>query len=221
MGRRGNVNYDSFGEILRNGLSSTRSYVVLKQKSRSPVYLCFKPFIERLSDVAVYVGGKLAAFPDTTHEKWNETQDYAARVDLLKSAWKKLPPDRMDDTRVGSNAGVFMVAGYGDFETFDAKLNTMHVVNRILTAIEEELKVEIENADEVKAFLNMAYHKQAPGQFNKGYSGKVLADRTIGKTSEVFFGQKHTYYQNDGLKGFLSTIGIEEDDEEGADDEAA
>jgi hypothetical protein len=189
VSRRANPQEEDFGEILRNGLNSTRSYVALKQKSRSPVFLQFRPFLHRLTNSVLYIGGKLSAFPDVSHEKWNALDSAETRRDVLANAWKKLPQDRADESRIGSNAGFLVAAGGKDGAAFAKKFSSTHLIHALLEGIEEALKVEIDNKDEVKGYLSYYYTKHLAHAFNSEFNGVKLKDRQVGKRTELLLGQ--------------------------------
>jgi hypothetical protein len=176
-----------FDSLLRNGLSSVKSYIVLKQKSRSPVYLAFKPILTRISQVALYIGGKLSAFP-----KNGVGPD---SVEILKKAWKNLPQDRVSEVRVGSHAGVFLSAGAGDLKKLLAKAELKPMIKKLLDGIEEQLEIEIENRLDVTKFLMMTYAEQLASAFYE--NGSSLPPRQIAKLSDVAFGQTASYASGD------------------------
>lgn len=222
MSRRVSAQEQDFGDILRNGLNSNRSYVVLKQKSRSPVFLQFRPFIHRLTNSVLYIGGKLSAFPDTSHEKWTSLEGTETRVGVLKAAWKKLPQDRVDDGRVGSNAGFLVAAGGKNGKLFATKFGTTHLIHNLLMGIEEALNIEIDNKDDVKGYLNYYYGGKYEQCFNNPTNVVNLKERQVGKRSELLLGQEFTglspalvefqkQYELDGITGE-----VVEDDEEAA-----
>src|SRR5271166_7025303 len=107
MSKRNPVRED-FTDLLRDGLSSQKSYVILKHKNRQPVILQFKPFIERLSASVLYIGGKLSAFPDAASPKLAALPG-SERQELLGKAWKNLPGDRVSAERYGSHAGFYVI----------------------------------------------------------------------------------------------------------------
>lgn len=179
--------------LLRDGLSSSKSYVILKQKSRSPVFLQFKPFIHRIHDKVLYVGGKLSAFPDLDSQKFlNLNVD--DQVNTLKTAWKKLPQDRVGSQRVGSNAGFMVVAGNGDGALFHQKFDKGHMIHKLLEAIEEAMGIEVSNKDEVVAYLSMVYHSMF-AQFFHGPVRKIANERLVGKKTEILIGQGFVHDQ--------------------------
>lgn len=179
-----------FDDILRDGLSSHKSYVVLKQKHRSPIYLQFKPIVQRLSPTVIYVGGKLSAFPDATSERW-QGRHSGERVEDLKTAFRKLPADRVNSARVGTHAGELVVAPTGQRRTFIEKFNSpsFNLVGKLLSAIEEELKIEIENRAQVRKYLILVYGKALGGFFSS--PGVKVEARLVGKRSELLVGQSH------------------------------
>ena len=184
------VSQEHFVELLRDGLTSVESYVILKQKSRSPVYLAYKPQIHRLTVSIIYVGGKLSAFPENGHNKWDGLE-YDDRVNALKAAFRKLPQDRINSDRVGSNAGAYVAAGAGDKRKFLAKFDSTHFVATLLKGIEERLAIDIENRDEVRDFLKLRYAQLAE-EWGFDDSGKKLPERIVGKKTEILFGMEYT-----------------------------
>jgi hypothetical protein len=197
-----------FSSLLRNGLSSHMSYVVLKQKSRSPVYLAFKPILTRINQVALYIGGKLSAFPNGSHEAWSGI-DYEGKTEILKKAWKKLPQDRVSESRVGSHAGVFVSAGQADLKKLLAKAELKPMIKKLLDGIEENLGIEIENRLDVTKFLMLTYAEQLEGAFYTE-GGSSLPPRQIGKVSDVAFGQQFSgNYGNTALVEFVNDHHLE------------
>jgi len=201
VSRRSNPTESDFQSVLRDGLSSSRSYVLLREKSRSPAYLCFKPFVQRLNDAVIYLGGKLSIFADEENEKWQGLSE-PEQQELLSKAWRKLPQDRVGGRRIGSNAGFLVAAGGKDQESFLSKFDKGHLIKVLLDSIEEELKVEIDNRDEVTGYLSLFYHQHIPSLFNSWSGSKNLPPRTIGKKSEILIGQS---YVNGGsaIGGFM------------------
>lgn len=201
------VSIEDFMDILRDGLSSQKSYVILKQKSRSPIFLQFKPIINRLSQSVLYIGGKLSAFPDTNHEKW-QARGSEDRVEALQSAWRRLPKDRVGEERVGSHAGIYVVAPTGQLRTFTAKFDSGNLMTKMLSAIESELNVDIENKAEVRNFLKFTYSQQWDALFSQG--GAKVEARLVGKKSELMLGQKYEgAYENDALIEFQQHHGVD------------
>jgi hypothetical protein len=174
-----------FSELLRDGLSSSKSYVVLKQKNRSPIYLAFKPYISRLTPKVIYVGGKLSAFQDKTQAVW-DTLPYEEQQELLVKSFPKLPKDRVNPHRVGSNAGIFVAIGDANEEVAN-KIVFKNIVKALLDGIEAELSIEIENRIDVTKFLISRYTQDFPSVFESGEG--VVASRNIGRKSGVVFGQ--------------------------------
>jgi len=208
VSRKSKMTEDDFGDILRNGLSTTRTYVVLKQKSRSPVFLQFRPFVTRCNSVAVYIGGKLSAFLDSGHEKVKGVYG-AERIAMLKAAWKKLPQDRVGDVRVGSNAGFYVITGKGDKSNFLSKFDKGHLIAKMLTGIEEELGIEIDNRADVTAYLSWFYAQHLEGLFE----GRAkLPERSVGKKTDLLLGQKYAYqsYNQSELKDLIEKVGLED-----------
>lgn len=196
------VKQTDFSSLLRDGLSSYKSYVVLKQKNRSPIYLAFKPFVNRLGQTAIYIGGKLSAFPNKGHEAWSGI-DYEGKLEILKKAFKTLPQDRVGEERIGSNAGIFVSAANGNQKQFEDKIEMKKLVKALLDGIEKELDIEIENRADVAKFLTLAFPKHASNSFYLG--GQVLPTRQVGKVSEVQFGQaKSGGYGNQALSDFVN-----------------
>jgi hypothetical protein len=187
VSRSKNPKEDDFSNLLRRGLSGNLDYITLKQKSRSPVFLQFKPFVQRINSQVIYIGGKLSAFPDKESQKFLglETGD---QVNLLKAAWKKLPQDRVNQSRVGSNAGFHVVAGYADQTLFETRFDKGHMIHKLLEAIEEGLGIEIDNKNEVVGYLSLKYHQQLPHVFAAGV--KKTKDRLVGKKSNCLIGQE-------------------------------
>lgn len=182
------VKLQDFTPLLRDGLSSHKSYVVLKQKHRSPVYLAFKPFVARMSSLVVYIGGKLSAFPNASHEAWANIA-YDGKTEVLRKAFKSLPNDRVSGERVGSHAGIYVSAGAKDLKKLLTKVEVKKVVKGLLDSIQKKLDIEIENRTDVTKFLTLTFTQQmAQSAFNDGY-GQSLPTRQIGKTSQVLFGQ--------------------------------
>lgn len=192
-----------FSKLLRDGLSSVKSYVVLKQKNRSPVYLAFKPLVNRINTTTVYVGGKLSAFPNDQHEGWSGI-DAESKLNILKKAFKALPQDRVGEARIGSHAGVFISGAHGDLKTLGTKIETKKVVKTILDGIEKELDIKIENRVDVTKYLVMQFSQYLPGVFSPYHADVKMAPRQIGKVSAVQFGQsKASSYGNPAVEQFV------------------
>lgn len=204
MSRRKGPGEGDFDGLLRDGLSSQKSYVVLKQKSRSPVFLQFKPFIVRLNPQVLYIGGKLSAFPDMENEKFQglNPQD---KLNVLTTAWKKLPKDRVSAHRVGSNAGFMVVAGNGDEVLFNQRFDKGHMIHKLLEAIEEAMGIEVSNKPEVVAYLSLTYHKQLGNFFQ--HSARKTADRPVGKKTEILIGEGFVFDQGISQK-LLTSVGL-------------
>jgi hypothetical protein len=181
--------------------------VVLKEKNRSPVYLCFRPFLHRMGQAVIYVGGKLAAFPNTSHEKW-ASLSAEEQTEALKAGWKNLPQDRVSSERVGSHAGFYVAAASKDLETFKTKFDKGHLIHALLDSIEEQLETEISNRQEVVAYLSGYYHSHLASVFAPDW-GVSLPPRLIGKKSEILLGQD---YVGDGekLDAFVKQYNLEE-----------
>lgn len=196
------VTLADFDSLLRDGLTSSKSYVVLKQKSRSPVYLAFKPIISRINQSVFYIGGKLSAFPNGNHEAWSGI-DYQGKLEILKKAFKALPSDRVSEKRIGSHVGVFISGGQRDFKKLMTKLEVKKVIKTILDGIQKKLDIEIENRTDVAKFLNLTFEDQLKFAFHESY-GASLPTRQLGKVSEVQFGQSKAYgYSNPSLQEFI------------------
>jgi hypothetical protein len=205
VGRRINPSEEDFGDLLRDGLSTSRTYVVLKEKNRSPVYLCFRPFISRMGMTVVYVGGKLSAFPNTSHEKW-ANMDEEEQTEALKAGWKNLPQDRVSSGRVGSNAGFYVAAGGKDLEVFKTKFDKGHLIHVLLDSIEEQLETEVSNRQEVVAYLSGYYREHLEPVFGQGVS---LPPRLVGKKSEILLGQGFLGNE-EKLAAFMNQYGLSE-----------
>lgn len=217
--RRLNPSEDDFGELLRDGLSSSKSYVVLKEKNRSPVYLCFKPFIRRLRPQVLYIGGKLSAFIDASIAGEMNSEELEEK---LNGVWRKLPRDRTNGRRIGSNAGFLIACGTGETQMakFLQKFEKAHVVHALLDGIEAKLGVEIANRNEVVAYLAMVYRNHLPGYGEYYGQGGRLTDRQIGKKTEVLIGQ--TYVSGgDELEKFIEAYSLTPSSETSGDADAA
>jgi hypothetical protein len=195
----------NFNELLRDGLSSAKSYVVLKQKNRSPIYLAFKPFVYRLHPYAFYLGGKLSAFPDFTNEEMMQGNADERQKLLAKSF--NIASDRSHDRRVGSNAGIYIAAGTGDSEATIDKVVTKTVVKTILDGIEEKVGVEIENKIDVSKYLIQKYNEFIPTAFGYGSTAKI-PHRIVGKKSELIFGMA-AVTGGQAFHDFLSKHGLD------------
>ena len=207
MSSRKKITEAEYEELLRDGLSSHRSYIVLKQKARSPVYLCFKPVVQRMNAGVVYFGGKLSAFPDKEHEKWNELT-YHEQEALLCNAFPKLPKDRRNRFRCGSHAGFYIAAASGDGDKFWTKFDKGHVVQKLLDEIESTLRVTISNRAEVAAFLTHYYVTYAGSEHVTETGPYTLRDRQIGKRSKFLLGQAYLYTIQELVK-FCESIDLE------------
>jgi hypothetical protein len=194
-----------FNSILRDGLSSYRSYVILRQKNRSPIFLQFKPFAHRINGSVIYIGGKLSAFPDANHEKFSGLSE-RQQEEALRSAWKTLPADRHHARRVGSNAGIYFAAGVGDAEAAKAAFDKNHLINLILKGIEKALDIEISNEADVKAYLNVAYDERLLHVFGDG--GNKIPARMVGKKSGLLVGQSHVSGNGGELNKFGKEAGL-------------
>lgn len=196
------VTAQDFSKLLRDGLSSHKSYVVLKQKNRSPVYLAFKPFVTRVNALVIYIGGKLSAFPNATHEAWAGIE-YQGKLEILKKAFKSLPNDRVSDARVGSHAGVFVSAGAQDFKKLMTKVELKKVIKTLLDSIEKKLGIEIENRTDVTKYLTLTFGQSMEHSF--GVYGTTLPTRQIGKISAAQFGQSKAHsHGNEALGDFIN-----------------
>lgn len=205
---RNSTSSKGYESLLRNGLSSHRSYVVLREKTRSPAYLCFKPFLKRMSNTVVYVGGKLSIFPDTSHEAWSQLND-EEKQNLLIASWKALPQDRVAYCRIGSNAGFYVAAGKVDGEAFKSKFTKGHVVTALLDGIEEAMKTKIANRSAVSEFLKSRYEEQMSYVFSE-VNGKPMPPRVVGKKSNLVIGQKFSLYGNPKVEEFMQKNGLSE-----------
>lgn len=221
MSRRKNPNEEDFSGLLRKGLSGNLNYITFKQKSRSPVFLQFQPFVSRVNPQVIYIGGKLSAFPDKASQKYLGL-DGDDQVQMLKNAWKKLPQDRVSAQRVGSNAGFHVVAGTGDKELLEQKFDKGHLVHKLLEAVEEAMVIEIDNKDEVVAYLSIKFHQQLAHVFTG--SGKVK-ERLVGKKSTCLIGQ-NLIFDETLTNQLLVDVGlleqlpnVEEDEDGGIDTE--
>ena len=195
-----------FDDILRDGLSSIKSYVVLKQKYRSPIFLQFKPQVSRFSPTVIYIGGKLSVFPDKGDSKW-QGRASDERVNDLRTSFKKIPADRVSGERVGTHAGEFVIAPTGQRRAFLEKFNSpsFNLVGKLLSAIEDDLKIEIENRAEVRKYLILVYGKTLDGFFSS--PGTKVDARLVGKRSELLLGQ--SYSHGKGLNEFQVKYGLD------------
>lgn len=203
------VTVADFEDLLRDGLSSTKSYVILKQKHRSPVYLQFKPLIERRSPTIIYVGGKLSAFPDASDSKW-QGRDSDERTSDLEAAFRKLPHDRVSEERVGSHAGEFIIAPSGQRRAFITKWNSpnFNVVGKLLSAIEDALKIEIENRAQVRKYLILVYTEALAGLF-ASEGGVKVEGRLVGKRSALQLGQEQYQSSSPAFAAFRSAYELD------------
>jgi hypothetical protein len=210
MARRAGAKEEDFESILRDGLSSSRTYGVLKTKHRSGIELRFKPFAYRLNDSVIYIGGKIAAFPDMSHEKWqNIGEGSESASQILIGAWQKLPRDRVSSSRVGSHVGCYVAVGHGDKEILLPKLEKGHFVAHLLQAISTGLEVEIEATEDVHAFCAYRYNQDLQGGFFA--EGKKLPPRIVGKRSEVLFGQSFLSNGHPEMQEFMTKYSLSDD----------
>lgn len=146
--------------LLVDGLSSTNSYVALVHKSRVPVLLQFKPFIERVDQNVLSIGGKLSAFFDANKSDKIEGLGYDEREQKLAKAFAGLQARKRSYKRVGTLIGLSTLAGVNQLRAYRAAFKDSGVVAKLLTFIESNYGVEIENKRKVKEALEDMYLHQ-------------------------------------------------------------
>ena len=206
VSRRTNPSERDFKDMLRDGLSSSKSYIVLKEKTRTPVVLQFKPYVQEVAVSTIYVGGKLSAFIDSEHAENLNSEELDTK---LNASWKKLPRDRVGGRRIGSNAGLYMLVSSEENQipVLMKRLDKSLFVTAILEGIEQSLGFEITNRSEVMAYLTGRYHDMIVKEVG-GSNFAGLTPRQLGKISPFVFGYD-AYNEGVVLKEFMTSNGVE------------
>ena len=200
---------EKYGELLRDGLSSTGSYVILHKKSnRTPFYLCLKPRTYYARNGVLMIGGKLSVFWDP--EKGLDVSD-EDRVEKMTKAYPKLPHDRVSARRVGSNIGVFISATPAYADKVVDEFIEESTVSELLDEAQKLLDFETTDRRKVVNALKAIFTEKITKRTDNSSFEVDIQKRKVGKMSDVIFGQGNLEPWSAASAEFAKKVGLPTD----------
>lgn len=202
---------------VQDGLSTTSSYVILARNGRMGVHLALRPFVQRLNEHVVLLGGRLRIAFDFVARGEVVRQAKFASFDedevakILKEEFPGFKWETKSTKRLSTTVGIMIAAGQGDGDDFKEQWDDTDFISPLLVEIGEKTSQPItgcKGLEKAKTIcmeeLTKRYENSMGHLFMEG--GVKLDPDTLGEISELVNLTNHRGYKST-LEAFSKKVG--------------
>lgn len=199
---------------VQDGISTTNTYVVLTRNGRQGMHMALRPYITRVNEFVVLMGGRLRIAFDfqeqgrvATPRKY-DSMDVDEKIKALKEEFPGFQWETGDARRCSTTAGILVAAGDGDLEAFKKQWEEIDFVGALLDELSAKakqtlhgLKGEKKAQETMYDALTKKFEKSFPYAF---YGEGVLDEGLLGEISGLVNTSQRGYART--LKAFTKKV---------------